>query len=257
MPEGEPRPLVGQRRRDPLAALLHRASGETDDRELGQSLGDIDLHGDLAAVGPCDLLHDIEAETQAVRCVVIGGPLEGPEDPHLARAHRRQRLPAPRAGGAPRRPRCAPSRARGGTSGLPGTTRLPPLPTSPLVCRSASGRSARARRVLRAVFATGPAKLISWIRIGAGKVIQFLAFLLRAEGAAGLLIGILSWPDVPWTLIQWVGIALMAIVPPLLGIGFLVLVWQIVATNNETFPSPAVSGALTMSRRPKRKWPGR
>ena len=31
--------------------------------------------------------------------------------------------------------------------------------------------------------------------------------------AAALLIGILTWPDVPWTLMQWVGIALMAIVP--------------------------------------------
>lgn len=30
---------------------------------------------------------------------------------------------------------------------------------------------------------------------------------------ASLLIGALTWPDVPWTLMQWVGLALMAIVP--------------------------------------------
>jgi uncharacterized protein (DUF983 family) len=29
----------------------------------------------------------------------------------------------------------------------------------------------------------------------------------------GLLIGILTWPEVPWTLMQWVGIALMVVVP--------------------------------------------
>lgn len=37
-----------------------------------------------------------------------------------------------------------------------------------------------------------------------------------AEGmlvATGLLIGILTWPDVPWTILQWGGVALMAIVP--------------------------------------------
>lgn len=32
----------------------------------------------------------------------------------------------------------------------------------------------------------------------------------------GLLVGIATWPDVPWTLMQWVGIALMAITPFLL-----------------------------------------
>ena len=40
--------------------------------------------------------------------------------------------------------------------------------------------------------------------------------IVFSEGAllgAGLLIGILTWPDVPWTLMQWVGVALMAIVP--------------------------------------------
>jgi uncharacterized protein (DUF983 family) len=32
----------------------------------------------------------------------------------------------------------------------------------------------------------------------------------------GLVVGIATWPDVPWTLIQWVGIALMAVTPFLL-----------------------------------------
>ena len=30
---------------------------------------------------------------------------------------------------------------------------------------------------------------------------------------SALAVGILTWPDVPWTLLQWVGIALMAIAP--------------------------------------------
>ena len=30
---------------------------------------------------------------------------------------------------------------------------------------------------------------------------------------AALLIGVVTWPDVPWTLIQWSGIALMVIAP--------------------------------------------
>ena len=33
----------------------------------------------------------------------------------------------------------------------------------------------------------------------------------------------------------------MPILPPFLGIGFLVLVWQIVSVNNANFPSPAVT----------------
>jgi uncharacterized protein (DUF983 family) len=40
--------------------------------------------------------------------------------------------------------------------------------------------------------------------------------LVFSEGmlvAAAVLIGYLTWPDVPWTLMQWVGISLMAIVP--------------------------------------------
>jgi uncharacterized protein (DUF983 family) len=40
--------------------------------------------------------------------------------------------------------------------------------------------------------------------------------IVFAEGlllATGLLIGILTWPDVPWSLIQWVGIAAMAVAP--------------------------------------------
>jgi uncharacterized protein (DUF983 family) len=32
----------------------------------------------------------------------------------------------------------------------------------------------------------------------------------------GILVGIATWPDVPWTLMQWVGVALMAITPFLL-----------------------------------------
>lgn len=30
---------------------------------------------------------------------------------------------------------------------------------------------------------------------------------------SALAIGIATWPDVPWTLMQWVGIALMAVAP--------------------------------------------
>lgn len=40
--------------------------------------------------------------------------------------------------------------------------------------------------------------------------------IVFAEGAlvvACLLIGILTWPDVPWTLMQWAGTTLMVIVP--------------------------------------------
>ncbi|HEX6924817.1 MAG TPA: DUF983 domain-containing protein [Longimicrobiaceae bacterium] len=40
--------------------------------------------------------------------------------------------------------------------------------------------------------------------------------IVFAEGTLlimGLLVGILTWPDVPWTLMQWVGIALMVVVP--------------------------------------------
>ncbi len=40
--------------------------------------------------------------------------------------------------------------------------------------------------------------------------------IVFSEGAllgVSLLIGILMWPDVPWTLMQWVGTALMAVVP--------------------------------------------
>ena len=40
--------------------------------------------------------------------------------------------------------------------------------------------------------------------------------IVFSEGALlgmGLLVGILTWPDVPWTLMQWIGIALMVVVP--------------------------------------------
>ena len=40
--------------------------------------------------------------------------------------------------------------------------------------------------------------------------------IVFSEGAllgTCLLVGILTWPDVPWTLMQWLGIALMVIVP--------------------------------------------
>jgi hypothetical protein len=40
--------------------------------------------------------------------------------------------------------------------------------------------------------------------------------IVFAEGmlvVMGVVIGILTWPDVPWTLLQWAGVALMAIVP--------------------------------------------
>lgn len=40
--------------------------------------------------------------------------------------------------------------------------------------------------------------------------------IVFAEGAlviAALLIGVITWPDVPWTLMQWVGTTLMVIVP--------------------------------------------
>jgi uncharacterized protein (DUF983 family) len=40
--------------------------------------------------------------------------------------------------------------------------------------------------------------------------------IVMAEGAllvAALMVGFLTWPDVPWTLLQWGGTLLMAIVP--------------------------------------------
>ena len=40
--------------------------------------------------------------------------------------------------------------------------------------------------------------------------------IVFSEGALlamALLVGVLTWPDVPWTLMQWLGIALMVIVP--------------------------------------------
>lgn len=40
--------------------------------------------------------------------------------------------------------------------------------------------------------------------------------IVFSEGAllvTALLVGILTWPDVPWTALQWFGIALMVIVP--------------------------------------------
>jgi uncharacterized protein (DUF983 family) len=40
--------------------------------------------------------------------------------------------------------------------------------------------------------------------------------IVFAEGALlafGVLIGILTWPDVPWTWMQWGGVALMATIP--------------------------------------------
>jgi uncharacterized protein (DUF983 family) len=40
--------------------------------------------------------------------------------------------------------------------------------------------------------------------------------IVFSEGAllfTGLLIGVLTWPDVPWTTMQWSGVALMVIVP--------------------------------------------
>jgi hypothetical protein len=40
--------------------------------------------------------------------------------------------------------------------------------------------------------------------------------IILAEGMlllAGVLLAVLTWPDVPWTFMQWGGVALMAIVP--------------------------------------------
>lgn len=46
-----------------------------------------------------------------------------------------------------------------------------------------------------------------------GGMMWNLVFSEGALLAVGLLVGILTWPEVPWTLMQWVGIALMAVVP--------------------------------------------
>jgi HAE1 family hydrophobic/amphiphilic exporter-1 len=53
----------------------------------------------------------------------------------------------------------------------------------------------RVRRVLRAIFFAGPAKLISWIRIGGSRTLRFLAFVLRPitkafDGAMGFLLAL-------------------------------------------------------------------
>ena len=37
--------------------------------------------------------------------------------------------------------------------------------------------------------------------------------------------------------------ALLVVLPPLLGLGFLLLVWQAISLNNTAFPSPAVTWA--------------
>jgi len=39
----------------------------------------------------------------------------------------------------------------------------------------------------------------------------------------------------------WLRAALLKVLPPLLGLSMLILVWQIVASSNEAFPSPAVT----------------
>jgi uncharacterized protein (DUF983 family) len=46
-----------------------------------------------------------------------------------------------------------------------------------------------------------------------GGMMWNIVFSEGALLATGLLVGILTWPEVPWTLMQWVGIALMVVVP--------------------------------------------
>lgn len=46
-----------------------------------------------------------------------------------------------------------------------------------------------------------------------GGMMWNIVFSEAALLGAAVLIGILTWPDVPWTLMQWVGIALMIVVP--------------------------------------------
>ena len=46
-----------------------------------------------------------------------------------------------------------------------------------------------------------------------GGMMWNIVFSEGALLASALLVGILTWPDVPWTALQWFGIALMIIVP--------------------------------------------
>jgi hypothetical protein len=82
-PRRKHEPRVGQRRGNTLAALLHRAGGEPDDRELREPLGDVDLDGDIVG---------IDAEDR--------GGSHGGE--HGGKKARRRRSPASIDGGAHR-----------------------------------------------------------------------------------------------------------------------------------------------------------
>lgn len=46
-----------------------------------------------------------------------------------------------------------------------------------------------------------------------GGMMWNIVFSEGALLATALLVGILTWPEVPWTLMQWLGIALMVVVP--------------------------------------------
>lgn len=46
-----------------------------------------------------------------------------------------------------------------------------------------------------------------------GGMMWNIVFSEGALLASGVLIGILTWPDVPWSLMYWLGMALMVIVP--------------------------------------------
>jgi uncharacterized protein (DUF983 family) len=78
-------------------------------------------------------------------------------------------------------------------------------------------------RILRSWFHLQPKCPVCGLRTDRGEEDFFLGGMMWnivfSEGVLlvmGLVVGIATWPDVPWTAMQWVGIALMAITPFLL-----------------------------------------
>jgi uncharacterized protein (DUF983 family) len=78
-------------------------------------------------------------------------------------------------------------------------------------------------RILQSWFHLKPHCPVCGLRTDRGEEDFFLGGMMWnivfSEGVLlvmGLIVGIVTWPDVPWTLMQWVGIALMAITPFLL-----------------------------------------
>jgi uncharacterized protein (DUF983 family) len=78
-------------------------------------------------------------------------------------------------------------------------------------------------RILRSWFHLEPNCPVCGLRTDRGEEDFFLGGMMWnivfSEGVLllmGLVVGIATWPDVPWTLMQWVGIALMAVTPFLL-----------------------------------------